>query len=95
MLFTGSGLSRKHLSKKFVKSVSRYLCKSCAKAKITRRSFHPTDPYTQQASTFLEKVTTDIAIYLNCPSRQRYKYVFVLTDVATKVFWEPPEDSKW
>ena len=34
MLFTGSGLLRKHLSKEFVKSVSRHLCKSCAKAKI-------------------------------------------------------------
>ena len=90
MLFTGSGLSRKHLSKKFVKSVSRYLCKSCAKAKIRRRSFHPSDPDTQQASKFLEKVTADIAIYLNCPSRQSYKYVFLITDVATKIIWEIP-----
>ena len=71
MLFTGSGLSQKYLiSKKFVKSVSRYLFKSCAKAKITRRSFHPTDPDTQQTGRFLEKVTADIAIYLNYPSRQ-------------------------
>ena len=42
MLFTGSGLSRKHLSKRFTKSVSGHLCKSCAKEKITRQSFHPT-----------------------------------------------------
>ena len=88
MLFTGSGLSRKHLSIKFVKSVSRYLCKSCVKAKITRRSFHPTDPDTQQAGEFLEKVTADIVIYLNCPSCQGYKYVFVITDVAAKMIWE-------
>ena len=73
-----------------MKSVSRYLCKSCAKANITRRSFHPTNPDTQQASKFLEKVTADIAIYLYCPSRQKYKYVFVLTDVATKMIWEFP-----
>ena len=68
--------------------MSRHICKSCAKAKITRRSFHPSDPYTQQVSKYLEKVPADIAIYLNCPSRQGYKCVFVITDVATKVIWE-------
>ena len=91
MLFTESGLSHKHLSKKFVKSVSRHLCKLCPKkAKITRRSFHPTGPDTHHASTFLEKVIADIAIYLNCPSPQGYKYVFVIMDVATKLIWEFP-----
>ena len=90
MLFTGSGLSRKHLNKRFTKSVSRHLCKACAKAKITRRSFHPTNPDVPQASRFLERVTADIAVYLNCPSRQGFKYVFVITDVATKMIWEFP-----
>ena len=41
MLFTGSGLERRHLTKQYKKSISRHLCKSCAKAKITRRSFQP------------------------------------------------------
>ena len=70
--------------------MSRHLCKSCAKAKITRRSFHPTDPDVHQASSFLEKVTADIAVYLNCPSRQGFKYVFMITDVATKMIWKFP-----
>ena len=39
---------------------------------------------------FLEKVTADIAVYLNCPSRQGYRYVLLLTDVATKMIWEFP-----
>ena len=43
ILFTGSGLSRKHLSERFTKSVSGHLCISCAKTKITRRSFYSTD----------------------------------------------------
>ena len=91
MLFTGSGLSRKHLSKSFNKSVKqKHLCKSCAKAKITRHSFHPSDPETPQATKFLEKVTADVAVYLNCPSRQGYRYVLMLTDVATKMIWEYP-----
>ena len=67
-----------------------HLCKSCANVMITRRSFHTTDPDTPQAGRFLEKVTADIAVYLNCPSRQGYKYVFMIADVATKMIWEFP-----
>ena len=52
MLFTGSGFSQDHLSKKVVKSVAIYLCKLYANAKITKRSFHPIDPDTQQVSKF-------------------------------------------
>ena len=90
MLLTGSGLSRQHRSKRYAKSVSTHLCKSCAKAKITRRSFHPSNPEdTQQVTKFLERVKADIAVYFNCPSRQGYKYVLVLTDVGTH-----SEDSK-
>ena len=43
-----------------------------------------------QASRFLEKVTVDNAVYLNCPSRQGFKYVLVITDVVTKMIWEFP-----
>ena len=68
MLFTVSGLSRQHLSKQYVKSVSVHMCKSCAKAKITRRSFHPSNP--EDTQQLLERVTADIAVYFNCPSRQ-------------------------
>ena len=60
------------------------------KGESTRRSSHPTDRDVPQASKFLEKVTADIAVYLNCPSCQGFKYVFVITDVATKMTWEFP-----
>jgi hypothetical protein len=90
MLFTGSGLSRRHLSKKSWRYVKRHLCKSCARAKITRTSFNASEPDEPQATKFLEKVTADISVYLNCPSRQGYKYVLVFTDVATKMIWEYP-----
>ena len=73
LLFTGSGLGRRHLSKKFHRFVKRHLCKSCAKAKITRQSFPASEPDALQATKFLEKVTVDIAVYLNCPSRLGYK----------------------
>ena len=83
MMFTGSGLERRHLTKQYKESISRHLCKSCAKAKITRRSFQPSG---SEASKFLEKVTADISAYLNCPSCEGYKYV-VLTDAAIKMIW--------
>ena len=66
MLFCGSGLTRHHLSKRYMKSELRHLCKSCAKAKITGRSFRATDPEIPQADKFLGKVTADISVYLNC-----------------------------
>jgi hypothetical protein len=91
MLFTGSGLSRRHLSKKSWQYVKRHLCKkSCARAKITRTLFNASEPDEPQATKFLEKVTADISVYLNCPSRQGYKYVLVFTDVASKMIWEYP-----
>lgn len=55
MQFTGSGLS-------WVRSVSRCMSKPYARAKITRRLFHPTDPEAPQVDRFVEKVTADIAI---------------------------------
>ena len=69
ILFSGSGLERPHLSKKFRRSVKRHLCKSCAKAKITRQSFPALESDELQAAKFLDKVTVDIVVYLNCPSR--------------------------
>jgi hypothetical protein len=42
-LFTDSGLTRGHLSKKAKKRIDKYLCKHCARAKMTRTSFSPRD----------------------------------------------------
>ena len=36
----------------------------------------------------LKKVTVDISVYLNSPSRQGFKYVLLLTDVVTKMIWK-------
>ena len=90
-LIEGTGLQRSHLSKKHRKKLKgHHLCGACAKSKITRQSFpeKPTEVIT--AMVFLEKVTVDISVYLNCPSRQGYKYALVFTDVASKYFWRYP-----
>jgi hypothetical protein len=94
MLFTGSRLRQHHMTKRYLKEISRGLCKPCAKAKITRRSFHAKPVTEMQATHFLQKVTVDISIYLNCPSRQGYKYALVFTDIATKMFWEYPLSTR-
>ena len=62
MLFTGSGLTRAHLSKSFSKKLREHLCKSCAKGKITRRSFREAESEVLSALRFLGKVTADIAV---------------------------------
>ena len=74
-------------------SGSRRLCWDTSVSRVRRRksrSFHPTDADTPQASRFLEKATADIAMYLNCPYRQGFKCVFVITNVATNMIWEFP-----
>ena len=83
-------MERRHLTKQYKETISRHQCKSCAKAKITRRSFQPSGSDLPQASKFQEKVTADISVFLNCPSREGYKYVMVPTYVATKMIWEFP-----
>ena len=83
MLFTGSGFTRARLFKSFSKKLRGHLlCKSCAKEKITRRSFRKAEPDVLSGLRFLGKVTADNAVYLNCPSRQGFRYVLVLTDVC-------------
>ena len=71
MLFTGSGLTRSHLFKRFTTSVkTQQLSMVCAKAKITRLSFSAKLFEELQGLTFLEKVAVDISVYLNCPLLQ-------------------------
>jgi hypothetical protein len=81
-LFTGSGLTREHLSKSVSKRVQKVLCKYCAQAKITRASFTESEAYKE--FTFCEYISADISVYVNCPSRQGYRYVLLFTCKGTK-----------
>ena len=90
-LVEGTGLCRKYLSKKFrLKLKGHHLCASCARAKITRQSFQEQPVEVLMVMVFLQKLTADISVYVNCPSRQGFCYVLVFTDVATKHFWRYP-----
>jgi hypothetical protein len=66
-LFTGSGLTRSHLSKSARKRAQKTLCKWCAKAKMTRTSFTERDDVNEYQ--FCEYNSVDISVYLNSPSR--------------------------
>ena len=81
-LFTGSGLSREHLSKAAGRKNQKILCKFCAQAKITRSSF--TESQDHKEYTFSEYISADISVYLNCPSRLGYRYVLLFTCKGTK-----------
>jgi hypothetical protein len=88
MLVTHTGLKKYHLNKKANKKGYRYkgyVCGTCARTKITRKSFNRKT--TIHHTKFLEKVTCDISVYLNCPSREGWKYMLVFTDEATKMIW--------
>ena len=79
-LVKDSGLKRYHTLKKAHKKSYRhkqFLCGTCARTKITRWSFQRKDQITH--TDFLAKVTCDISVYLNCPSRENWKYMLVFT----------------
>ena len=35
-------------------------------------------------------ISVDIAVFINCPSRQGYRYVVTFVDHATKMLWSYP-----
>jgi hypothetical protein len=87
-LITYSELRRTRLTKKTHNKGYRrkqFLCGICARMKVTRKSFGKKATVTSKE--YLNRVTSDISVYLNCPSREGYKYMIVFTDEATKQFW--------
>ena len=88
MLATDTGLQRYHATKKAHNKGYRFkefVCGTCARTKITKRIFSRKTTITH--TNFLSKVTADIAVYLNCPSREGYRYVLTFVDEATKYTW--------
>jgi hypothetical protein len=86
LLVKNTGLRRYHLTKKTNKK--SFLCGTCARTKITRKSFKTKEVI--RHTTFLDKISCDISVYLNCASREGYKYILTFTDESTKMFWSYP-----
>ena len=80
MLFTGSNLQRKHLSKTALKKSC--LCSICARSKITRVSFH-----TKEDTDVKPDISADVQVFLNTPARGDERYVIKLTHHPSRMFW--------
>ena len=88
MMFTGSGLTRSDITKKAARERKKHLCRGCALGKITRASFQQKPVEELHSLKFMEIVSADIHVFINCPDRLGNKYVVMFTDKATKWHWE-------
>ena len=85
-LVTGLKIENKHIRK--YKQDDRHVCDICARSKLTRTIFKKF--HTIRGHALGDYISVDIAVFVNCPSREGYKYVVCFTDHATKFSWVYP-----
>ena len=73
--------------RKFIKS-DKHVCDICARAKATRKSFKKI--HAIRGKKLGEFISVDIAVFVNCPSREGFRYVVTFIDHATKMLWSYP-----
>ena len=64
------------------------MCDVCARAQLTRTSFNKI--HTIRGAELGDYIYVDIAVFVNCESREGYKYVACFVDHATKYSWVYP-----
>ena len=64
------------------------MCDICARAKLTRTIFKKF--HTIRGKEPSDYISVDIAVFVNCESREGYKYVVCFVDHATKFSWVYP-----
>ena len=89
-LVTGLQIEEKHIRK--FKSDDRHVCDVCARAKLTRTSFNKI--HTIRGAELGDYISVDIAVFVNCESREGYKYVVCFVDHATKYSWVYPMKTR-
>ena len=89
-LVNGLKIEDKHI-RKFIKS-DKHVCDICARAKITRVSFNKI--HAVRGQELGDYISCDIAVFKNCPSRERYLYVVQFLDHATKYAWVYPMKTR-
>ena len=85
-LVTGLQIEDKHIRK--FKQDDRHVCDICARSKLTRTIFQKS--HAIRGTELGDYISVDIAVFVNCPSREGYKYVVCFTDHATKFSWVYP-----
>ena len=66
------------------------MCDVCARSKTTKYNFNKVHKFRGNKPRAYEYVFVDIAVFVNCPSREGYKYVVGFTDYVTKRSWVCP-----
>ena len=89
-LVKGLKIEDKHI-RKFVNS-DKHVCDVCARAKITRMAFKKT--HAIRGKRLGDYISVDVAVFLNCPSREGYRYVVQFLDHATKHSWVYPMTTR-
>ncbi len=64
----------------------------CARAKLTRISFEKVHRF--RGKELGDYISVDLAVFVNCESREEYKYVVCLLDHATKMSWVYPMKTR-
>ena len=85
-LVRGLKIEDSHI-RKFIKS-DKHVCDVCARAKLTRMSFKKI--HAIRGKQFGDYISVDIAVFINCPSREGFRYVLQFIDHATKFSWVYP-----
>jgi hypothetical protein len=75
-------IEEKHIRK--YKSDDRHMCNVCARAKLTRTSFNKIR--TIRGAALGDYISVDIAVFVNCKSREGYKYVVYFVDQFSWVY---------
>ena len=70
----------------------KQVCDICARAKATRKPFQKI--HAIRGKELGDYISVDIAVFLNCPSREGYRYVATFIDHATKMLWSYPMKTR-
>ncbi len=90
ILGRGLELEDKHIWK--YRKEDKHVCNVCARAKLTRISFEKV--HRIRGKELGDYTSVDLAVFVNCESREEYKYVVCLLDHATKMSYVYPMKTK-
>ena len=82
-LVKGLQVEDKHI-RNYVKD-DKHVCDVCARAKVTRMSFAKVHKI--RGTALGDYISVDLAVFINCPSREGIKYVACFLDHGTKMSW--------
>ncbi len=86
----GLEVEDKHIRK--YKKEDKHVCGVCSRAKLTRISFEKV--HRIRGKELGDYISVDSAVFVNCESREEYKYVVCLLDHVTKMSWVYPMKTR-